>query len=229
VEKKTIGIVGGMGPLATVDLFRKIVVHTKAACDQDHLRILIENDPGIEDRTAALLWGGADPTPKLAAAARNLQRGGAELLVIPCNTAHCFFDAVQAAVDIPVLHMIRVTARALEARGVRKAGLLSTSGTVQTGIYQDVFSGPGIGLLTPGEEGQKDLMDAIYWIKAGKMDFDDTGVRRAADELMRQGAETLILGCTELPLMERIYDYPVTDPTLELALEAVRQAGGEVI
>ncbi len=84
-------------------------------------------------------------------------------------------------------------------------------------------------LLTPGEEGQKDLMDAIYWIKAGKMDFDDTGVRRAADELMRQGAETLILGCTELPLMERIYDYPVTDPTLELALEAVRQAGGEVI
>ena len=68
MEKKTIGIVGGMGPLATVDLFRKIVVHTKAACDQDHLRILIENDPGIEDRTAALLWGGADPTPKLAAA-----------------------------------------------------------------------------------------------------------------------------------------------------------------
>jgi len=229
VEKKTIGIIGGMGPLATVDLFRKIVVHTKAACDQDHLRILIDNDPSIEDRTAALLYGGADPTPKLAAAARNLQRGGAQLLVIPCNTAHCFYDAVQAAVDVPVLHMIHITARALAGRGIRQAGLLSTSGTVQTGIYQDCFAGTGIALLTPGEAGQKALMDAIYWIKAGKMDFDASGVEGVVEELLDRGAETLILGCTELPLMTPLYRYPVTDPTLELALEAVRQAGGEVI
>jgi len=229
VEKKTIGIIGGMGPLATVDLFHKIVVHTKASCDQDHLRVLIDNDPSIEDRTAALLYGGADPTPKLTAAARNLQRGGAQLLIIPCNTAHCFYDAVQAAVDVPVLHMIHITAHALERRGVRRAGLLSTSGTVRTGIYQDSFAGTGIELLTPGEEDQETLMDAIYRIKAGELDFDASGVRRVVEGLLGRGAETLILGCTELPLMTSLYRYPVTDPTLELALEAVRQAGGEVI
>lgn len=229
MEKKTIGIIGGMGPLATVDLFHKMVVHTRASCDQDHLRILIDNDPSIEDRTAALLYGGADPTPKLIAAARNLQRGGAQLLVIPCNTAHCFFDAVQAAVDVPILHMMHITARVLEARGIRRAGLLSTTGTVQTGIYQDIFADTGIELLMPRQKGQQALMDVIYWIKAGKMDFDGSGIRKVIEELLDGGSETLILGCTELPLMTSLYRYPVTDPTLELALEAVRQAGGEVI
>ena len=229
MEKKTIGIIGGMGPLATVDLFHKMVVHTRASCDQDHLRILIDNDPSIEDRTAALLYGGADPTPKLIAAARNLQRGGAQLLVIPCNTAHCFFDAVQAAVDVPILHMMHITARVLEARGIRRAGLLSTTGTVQTGIYQDIFADTGIELLMPRQKGQQALMDVIYWIKAGKMDFDGSGIRKVIEELLDGGSETLILGCTELPLMTALYRYPVTDPTLELALEAVRQAGGEVI
>ena len=229
MEKKTIGIIGGMGPLATVDLFQKIVVHTRAACDQDHLHVLIDNDPSIEDRTAALLSGGADPTPKMAASARKLQRGGAELLVIPCNTAHCFYDAVQAAADVPVLHMIEITARALRDRRVRCAGLLSTSGTIRTNIYQRIFDGTGIELLVPGEEDQEVLMDAIYRIKAGDMDFDFSGMQRVIDGLLSQGAETLILGCTELPLLPALYQYPVTDPTLELALEAVRQAGGDVI
>lgn len=218
-----------MGPLATVDLFHKIVVHTKAARDQDHLRILIDNNPSIEDRTAALLYGGVDPTPKLTAAARRLQRGGAQLLVIPCNTSHCFYDAVQAAVDVPVLHMIHITARVLEGRGIQRAGLLATSGTVRTGIYQNGFVGTGIELLTPCEEGQNALMDAIYRIKAGELDFDASGVWNVADELLGRNAETLILGCTELPLITSLHRYPVTDPTLELALETIRQAGGEII
>jgi len=125
--------------------------------------------------------------------------------------------------------MIRITARALEGRGIRRAGLLATSGTVRTGIYQEGFAGTGIELLTPCEEGQHALMDAIYRIKAGELDFDASGVWNVADKLLDRDAETLILGCTELPLMTSLYRYPVTDPTLELALETIRQAGGEVI
>jgi len=125
--------------------------------------------------------------------------------------------------------MIRITARALEERGVRRAGLLATSGTVRTGIYQDGFAGTGIELLTPGEEGQSALMEAIYRIKAGQLDLDASGVWSAADELLDRSAETLILGCTELPLLTSFDRYPVTDPTLELALETIRRAGGEVV
>ena len=230
-EKKVIGIIGGMGPLATADLFQKIILHTRASCDQEHLRVMIDNNTGIPDRTAALLSGGPDPTPAMTDSARMLERCGAQLLLIPCNTSHVFYDAVQASVGIPVLHMIRITARDLRARGVTRAGLLATSGTVRTGIYQRGFAGMGIDLLTPEGGGQEAVMDVIYQIKAGNMDFDDAGLRQAVDGLLRQGAETLILGCTELPLMLERHplDCAVTDPTLALALEAIRLAGGETV
>lgn len=231
MEKKKIGIIGGMGPLATADLFEKIILHTRASSDQEHLRVLIDSNTNIPDRTAALLHGGADPVPELTASARGLERMGADLLVMPCNTAHNFYDAVQAAVGVPVLHMIRLTAQALRQRGVRTAGLLATDGTIETGIYQRTFAGTGIRLLTPSSGEQRAIMDMIYQgVKAGRMDYDASQARRAMEALLRQGAETLILGCTELPLAVKLYrlDYPATDPTLELALAAIRQAGGEI-
>jgi len=123
MQKKTIGIIGGMGPLAAADLFEKIIFHTKASCDQDHLRTLIDSNCGIPDRTEAILHGGADPVPELTASARGLERQGAELLLMACNTAHCYYEAVQSAVSVPVLHMIRLTARALEERGFRGAAM----------------------------------------------------------------------------------------------------------
>lgn len=230
-EKKAIGIIGGMGPLATADLFEKIILHTRAACDQEHLRVYIDSNTNIPDRTAALLHGGADPTPELTASARGLERQGAEVLVMPCNTAHNFYDAVQAAVSAPVLHMIRLTAQALAGRGVRKAGLLATDGTVRTGIYQRTFAGTGVELLEPETEGQRAVMEMIYQgVKAGRRDYDAAPARRAMEALLERGAETLILGCTELPLAVDLYglDFPVTDPTLELALGAIRFAGGEI-
>lgn len=231
-NKKAIGIIGGMGPLATADLFRKIVLHTRASCDQEHLRVYIDCNTNIPDRTAALLSGGADPTPELVSSARGLERQGAEVLIMPCNTAHGFYDAVQAAVEVPVLHMVRLTARALTGRGVRTAGLLATDGTVRTGIYQRTFAGTGVELLTPGEEDQQAVMDMIYQgVKAGRRDYDPSKARRAMEALLARGAQTLILGCTELPLAVEQYglDFPVTDPTLELALEAIRAAGGETV
>lgn len=232
MKKKTIGILGGMGPLATADLFEKIILHTRAERDQDHLRVLIDSNTGIPDRTAALLHGGEDPAPELAASARGLARQGAELLLMPCNTAHCFYDAVQAAVPVPVLHMVRLTARALRERGVRTAGLLATDGAVRTGIYQRCFEEAGVGLLVPDPAGQRAVMDLIYQgVKAGRRDYDAAAARRAMEELLARGAETLALGCTELPLAVRMYhlDLPAADPTLELALEAIRQAGGETV
>lgn len=231
-SQKAIGIIGGMGPLATADLFEKIVLHTRASCDQEHLRVYIDSNPRIPDRTAALLEGGADPTPELVSSARGLERQGAEVLVIPCNTAHNFYDAVQAAVKVPVLHMIRLTARALTERGIKTAGLLATDGTVRTGIYQRSFAETDVELLMPEEPGQRAIMELIYrGVKAGRRDYDISAARRAMEELLSRGAETLILGCTELPLAAHLYglDYPSTDPTLELALGAIRFAGGETV
>lgn len=231
MKKKTIGIIGGMGPLATADLFEKIILHTRASRDQDHLRVFLDSNTNIPDRTAAILSGGADPLPELTASAQGLERQGAELLLMPCNTAHYFYDEVQSAVSVPVLHMIRLTARALSKRGVRTAGLLATDGTVRTGIYQRCFADTDIRLLTPDESGQQAVMDMIYrGVKAGRRDYDASAARRAMEALLDRGAETLILGCTELPLAVTLYtlDFSVTDPTLELALEAIRQAGGEV-
>ena len=229
-EKKVIGILGDMGPLATADLFRKITEHTAASCDQDHPRVCIDSNTNIADRTAALLHGGADPVPEMLKSAQRLASIGADLLIMPCNTAHNFYDAVAASVSIPVLHMIAITRDALKARGVKCAGLLATDGTVQTGIYQRTFEGSGIELLTPDDADQAAVMDIIYnGVKAGDLAHDAAAFRAACEHLLARGAEVLILGCTELPPAFDIchLDYPNIDPTLELALAAIRAAGCE--
>ena len=228
MTKKTIGILGGMGPLATVDLFRKITVHTDAKSDQEHPRVVIDSNTDIADRTEALLHGGADPTPEMIKSAQHLERIGADVLIMPCNTAHCFYDAVAASVHIPMLHMIALTCDALRERGVKRAGLLATDGTVRTGIYQRAFADSGIELLTPEGDDQAAVMGVIYdGVKSGDLAYDTAAFRRACEGLLARGAETLILGCTELPLAFELYhlDYPAVDPTLELALGALRFAG----
>ena len=228
MNKKTIGILGGMGPLATVDLFRKITVHTDARSDQEHPRVVIDSNTDIADRTEALLHGGADPTPEMIKSAQHLERIGADVLIMPCNTAHCFYDAVAASVHIPMLHMIALTCDALRERGVKRAGLLATDGTVQTGIYRRTFVGSGVELLEPVGSDQRAVMDVIYnGVKAGDLAHDVGPFRAACESLLAAGAQALVLGCTELPLAFSLYhlDYPAVDPTLELALGAIRFAG----
>ncbi len=229
--KKTIGIIGGMGPLATADLFRKIILHTEARSDQAHLRVLIDNNTNIPDRTAALLHGGADPAPEMIRSARWLEQGGADLLIMPCNTAHNFRAQVQAAVSVPVLDMIQLTCDALKAQGVVCAGLLATTGTIQTGIYQRVCGASGIRLLTPDGEGQTAVMEMIYsGVKAGLETYDTSAVLQAVAQMQTDGAQKIVLGCTELPLAAEQYGlrFPSMDPTLELALAAIRAAGATV-
>ena len=200
MSKKTIGILGGMGPAATADLFTKIINNTEAGCDQDHLHVIIDSNTNIPDRTEALIHGGADPTEPMTQSARRLAEAGAELIVMPCNTAHGFYDAVCASVTVPVLHMIKLTAEELMRHEITRAGLLATDGTVQSGIYETCFAGSGIELITPSPEAQAAVMDLTYnGVKAGKLDFDTSGFEKAVNELFDKGAQTLILGCTELP------------------------------
>lgn len=221
--KKTVGIIGGMGPMATADLFKKIIENTPAKKDQDHIRVLIDSNTEIPDRTAALLSGGASPIPALTDSVHRLVTAGADCLIMPCNTAHGFYDAVQeAAGSVPVLHMIRLTGEELKRKGISKVGLLATSGTVQTGIYARNLE--GIEILTPDPEEQEAIMDLIYGaVKAGLTEYDASKVQITADRLLREGAQAIILGCTELPLAKELYhlDFPSVDPTLCLAQGAV--------
>ena len=231
MDKKVIGIIGGMGPLATCDLFQKIVLHTDARTDQEHPRVVIDSNTAVPNRTDALLHGGPSPVPEIVKSVKRLESAGAEMLLIPCNTSHCYYDEIAAQAAVPVLHMIALTRDALCARSVRCAGLLATDGTVQTGVYQRTFEDSGIELLLPPPQDQSSVMGVIYdGVKAGNTLYDASAFRRCCEGLLARGAETLILGCTELPPAFSIYrlDYPATDPTLELALAAIRFSGCKV-
>jgi aspartate racemase len=228
MQRKIVGILGGMGPEATADLFLKIIKSTPARKDQDHLRTIIDNNPQIPDRTAFILHGGEDPAPALTATARNLERAGAGFLIIPCNTAHYFHSKIQDAVGIPVLHMMNETAAWMKERGIKRAGLLASDGTVQSRLYHTALAGQGIDVVVPGEETQRQVMAAIYGVKSGEFVESRAAAKHAAEELIRMGATGVIAGCTEIPLILKDGDVsmPVIDATLALALAAVREALG---
>lgn len=226
---KTIGIIGGMGPLATYDLAEKILDNTVASCDQDNIPVIIDCNTRIADRTAAILHGGADPRPEMKKSAKRLEEAGADVLVMACNTAHYFYDSVCEDISVPVLHMPRLTAQLLLSKGVKKAGVLATDGTCQSGVYGDALEKEGIEPIYPSQEKQKIIMSLIYdYVKAGRMDFSDLDIDAVISEMKEKGAEILILGCTELPVAFGIIGdkgLPAVDPTDVLARAAVSFAG----
>ena len=225
---KTIGILGGMGPMATYDLAIKIINNTEAASDQEHIPVLTDCNTRISDRTAAILSGGADPRPEMIKSARRLEAAGADYLIMPCNTAHYFYDDICREISIPMLHMPRETAARLKEMGIKKAAVLATDGTCQSGIYESALSEAGIEPVYPSEEKQKIVMSLIYdYVKAGKMDFADLNIDSVINEVRSRGAEILILGCTELPIaFDAIGEtaLPTIDQTDVLAKAAVREA-----
>lgn len=228
--KKQVGIIGGMGPLATCDLMKKVINLTDAKTDQEHIHIYVDCNTSIPDRTAAILGDGPDPVPQMVRSAVKLQAMGADVLIMPCNTAHYFYDRVAPFVDIPILHMLQETAREAKRQGIHTVGLLATNGTLQSGVYNKAFDQEGIQVITPDEEGQKAVMEVIYdVVKAGKTEADLSRFHAALDTLLSQGAETLVLGCTELPIAFEMFhiDKPVLDPTTILAAAAVRFASQE--
>ena len=226
---KTIGIIGGMGPLATYDLAEKILNNTAASCDQDNIPVLIDCNTRIADRTAAILHGGEDPRPEMKKSAKRLEEAGADVLIMACNTAHYFYDSVCEDLKIPVLHMPRLTAQLILEMGVKKAGVLATDGTCRSGVYGDALKEKGIEPVYPSAEKQEIIMSLIYdHVKAGKMDFSDLDIDGVISEMKGKGAEILILGCTELPMAFDLIGetgIPAIDPTEVLARAAVRFAG----
>ena len=226
--KKSIGIIGGMGPLATCDLMRKIIENTDSQRDQDHIRIFMDNNTDIPDRTANILYGGADPRPAMTESAAKLQAVGADFLIMPCNTAHYFVNDVKGAVSIPVLNMQQETARELKKQGITCAAVLATDGTVQSGLYDLALKEAGIKPVYPDETDQRFVMSLIYdYVKAGKAFTDIERINAMIDRLQRQGAQGLILGCTELPIAFAPWNtaIPTFDPTLILARAAITCAG----
>ncbi len=227
---KIIGIIGGMGPSATVDLFQKVIELTPAERDQDHCHLLIDNYPQIPDRTAFLLGTGDDPFPFLLESARRLEKAGAEALCMPCNTAHYFIEDLRMKVRLPFISIIDSTVERIKTvfPMARKIGLLATRGTTESGIYHRALTAAGLETLQTDESFKQDVMDVIYTVKAGRPEeavglFNDC-VRR----LQAAGADVLIAGCTEIPLLLPHLDRSVNfvDPTLTLAEKIVAFARG---
>ena len=228
--KKTIGILGGMGPLATADLFEKIVLLTKAETDRDHIRVYIDSNANIPDRTAAILGSGEDPVPEMASALRNLEKCGADCIIMPCNTAHYFLPRLQEMTEIPFLSILTAAAEACKAQFPGKpVGILGTTGTLSANLYQKALDQAGVPFVTPAAKEQEALMRVIYQgVKAGKGPDDyRADFLTVLEGMLARGAEVFLLGCTELPLAAQALHItlPTVDPTAELAKAAIRFCG----
>lgn len=223
---RVVGILGGMGPQATVELMRQIVRSTPAEVEHDHVRILVDSNPHVPGRTAALTGAGPSPGPELARMARGLVGAGADVLAMPCNTAHAFADEIEAAVDVPLLHMIdlAVEAAAASAPGIDRIGLLATRGTRRTRLYHDRFEAMGFATIEPDEDGQSVLDELIVKVKTHDPSaLDRDALQRLLVDLVERGADVVVAGCTEVPLL--LPDTPaarVVDPSQVLAEAVVR-------
>jgi aspartate racemase len=227
--EKTIGILGGMGPEASADLFYRIIRATPVHRDQDHIHVIIDSNSKIPDRTLAVLGKGEDPMPLMLATGKNLEQAGADFLIMPCNTAHFFHAELQKQLGIPLLHMIKLSAEhvANQYPDVKKTGLLATDGTLESKLYHDSYGEYGLETLTPIESSQRDVMDAIYkYIKRGDLATGGKLLHRVAQGFINDGAEAVICGCTEVSLVLHDGDLsvPVVDPIQVLAEEAIRLA-----
>ena len=235
MKEKIVGILGGMGPEATVDLFIKVLKVDPAKRDQDHLRIIIDCNSKIPDRTANILKGEEDPGPYLIESAKILENAGAELILIACNAAHNWHGIVQQNVKIPVLHIMKSTLKYVEKKypKIKVIGLLAASSTIVVGHYQRVFAKEGIDVISPDQKYQEMVMKAIWEVKAGNTGPDVTKLLvDAGKSLISKGAQGVIAGCTEIPIVLKNrgdLSVPVVDPTYALALAAVEEARGEVI
>jgi len=235
-KKKTIGILGGMGPEATVMFFELVVRSTLARRDQDHLPVIVCDLPQVPDRTAAILKGGPSPLPVLRRGLKLLHGAGADFAVMPCVSAHYYYPVLAARSPLPVVHLIEETAAEVARLRPRigKVGLLATTGAVRSRLVHEIFEAAGIEVLAPDARGQERLMEAIYGplgIKAGKTSGPPrTAILGLARTLVRAGARAVVAGCTEIPLVLRPGDLavPLVDPMVIGARACVRKAGGRL-
>jgi len=229
-RNRIVGIIGGMGPEATVEFYARLTARTPATCDQEHLHIIIDSQACTPDRTAAMQSGSADVREAMLASAHRLAGAGAELLAMPCNSAHHWYSEVAAGIELPFLNMITEVFAGIRHRGISRVGLLATSGTASSGVYERWSE--EIELLLPDAEGQKTVHEAIYAVK-GEAGTRPGQARQSVlgvvEDLRRRGAAGIILGCTEIPLVigaADIPDVPVFDSTDILVEAVLREARG---
>ena len=232
MEEKVIGILGGMGPEATLDLFQKIIEFTDASKDQDHLRVIIDSNPKIPDRTEAILGRGEDPVPMMVRSVHALERAGASFVVIPCVSAHFFLEELRSQVDTPILSIFDETASYIIRNfpDLKTVGVLASTGTVRGGRFQKRLSESGLGIVVPTPNDQQKIISIIYRIKRlNASQVCEEGKRVLIDvshHLIQRGAQGIIAGCTELPLVLKSEDLsvPVFDVESILARAAVTAA-----
>ncbi len=228
-QKKTLGIIGGMGPMATAYLLQLIIEMTDAKTDQEHLDVIVFDRPSVPDRTAYILDNkNPSPLPSLLATARTLEGLGAGCLCAPCVTSHYFYKELSEGVSVPFVNMLAETAAELHKYGKKKVGILATTGTVRTGLFQAALKGLGLSAVLPSEKGQALTMSIIYdEIKAGKPPSGEK-LAQVTGELLSAGCDSLVLGCTELSLIKKAMALPpgCLDALEVLAKRCVTACGG---
>jgi aspartate racemase len=231
-EPLTIGVLGGMGPEATNRLCALITAATPARGDQEHVPVITYNNPRIPDRVRGVYGGGRSPVAELRRTARVLEDAGADMILMPCNLAHFFIREIQAAIRVPVLDIIEETVRFVVSSHphVRAAGLLASTPTIRCGLYDSSFRRHGVAVIAPDDDEQeRKVMYAIYGpegIKSGRKEGPRALLRDAARSLAAAGADVVIAGCTEVPLVLSRADVsvPLVDPLEVVAGVAVRLA-----
>lgn len=228
---KTLGVIGGVGPLSTAYFMEVLINSTDADVDQDHINMIVLNHAQIPDRTAYILDNSKpNPVPMMIADAKLLEKIGAQVIVTPCNTAHFFYDELASSVDVLFINMIDETAVFLQESGVKVAGIMATNGTIETKLFQTALEKVGIAAVVPTSENQQWVMDIIYDnVKASKpVELDK--FRAIVNELRLNGCEKIILGCTELSVLKR--EYSLNDfyvDSLEVLVDkAIVACGGTV-
>ncbi len=226
-EGVILGIFGGMGPEATADLYHQIIRLTPAETDQEHIPTLIYSLPQVPDRMASIRNQDLTIVPYLVEGVTRLEDAGASFIVIPCNTVHYFYDYMQDAVSIPIIHMIRETVNEVKLLypDLKKVGLLATTGTIESRLYEDELVQNGYQVIIPDDPVETEMvMKAVFGIKAGsdKQTNEDL-LAQAGNHIIKKGAELIVLGCTEIPLAfnpTRV-DVPVVNATQVLARRAI--------
>ena len=233
MEDKVVGVIGGMGPEASVLFYQRLTAATAAGCDQEHLHVIIDSNSKIPDRTESIRDRSSATLDAIVVSARRLQVMGAQILVMPCNSAHFWYPQISIRIDIPLINMIEEIFKSIDGSGLARVGLLATTGTVSSGVYSKA-SGE-VELILPDEEEQKRVHSAIYSIK-GAAGQEMLGIRKnlleLVEELRGRGAEGIILGCTEIPIVigqDDIRELPVIDSIRILVEATLREAFPESV
>lgn len=224
MSEKILGVLGGLGPLATVYFMDLVVKKTEAKKDQDHISMIVLNHAAIPDRTDFILDAGKpNPLPMMIEDAKKLQAAGADYVVMPCNTAHFFYEQIQNNITIPMLNIIEETVKyARDEMGVRKLGILATKGTVSAGSYQRMCENYGVEWAVPSLQDEQSLMNIIYnQVKAGK-EINISEFNKIIGNMKADGCDAVALGCTELSVINKDFELDSADIVDSLEVLAIR-------